>query len=884
MNRLRNGNETGAVGRPEPGRNAATPDAELVHAARRGDKRAFMEIVARHQAMVCGIALGILGDFAASEDAGQEAFLTAWRKFHELREPERLRAWLGQIARNAALGHLRRRRGHDALEDAPDLADELPTPDQAAANEEEAAMVRESLAKLPETYRLPLILFYREGQSVHAVAELLAISEDAVKQRLARGREMLRDRMSGLIENVLTRTGPTPVFTMAIAVAIGALAAPAAMAGSVFAATAAAGTTSTATSSASILTAMNTSNAFLISAALVTAVCVPIGYHIRTSNEPTAATHTGAQLEAESAKASQKTPPSFESSALFAQWKQLHDTYGTTAEAMPDIYQAIASLKDPFQRRAFRAALIAEWVQLDPTNGLEFVLRGGSDAGQRRQFFDEWLARDARAAVDALMASGRSGEGLARDSLTEIARRVPGRVAETAARLPKSDNYWDTKVRDAFAIVAEGGLVSARDAAEAMTGPNREAALAGVAQAWAKSDLDGAIAWAKKLPDGTDRDEVIRAALMGKAAVDPMSALEQVSLVPPGGKERYFATTTGARVLKEAATADFDATVNWLAAHPGRLGSEDLLGLASSVTEKLNADAVGFLTQHAASGSLVAMLPAIESALLNQGAGQRAAIWDWLKTQPDDETAKELKRQVLSSGGYQDPALALRLVADLPRTPDGDAEVQSLARNLFNGGRALYRFDKLFEQAPERLRQPLVEAAFSFLSSETLDPPQKWVARLAQLPEAARAQGVESIARAWAAQAPEDAIGWAASLPADEIRAGAVANITSAWAAKDSQGASAWVAAMPAGMERDRSARSLVLAIAEKFPREAWDWAVSIGDASTRASAATHAAQMMAAHDPATARQWIENGPFTPEDKATLQSALKPANQSTGPR
>src|SRR5215471_962808 len=93
------------------------PDAELVHAARRGHKQAFVEIVARHQAMVCGIALGILGDFAASEDAAQEAFLTAWRKFHDLREPERLRPWLAQIARTAALGHLRRKKGHDVLDD-----------------------------------------------------------------------------------------------------------------------------------------------------------------------------------------------------------------------------------------------------------------------------------------------------------------------------------------------------------------------------------------------------------------------------------------------------------------------------------------------------------------------------------------------------------------------------------------------------------------------------------------------------------------------------------------------------------------------------------------------------------------------------------------------
>jgi RNA polymerase sigma-70 factor (ECF subfamily) len=95
----------------------STPDADLVLAARRGDKRAFVEIVARHQAMVTGIALGILKDFAASEDAAQEAFLTAWRKIHDLQQPDRLRAWLGQIARNAALGYLRRHRGAEPLEE-----------------------------------------------------------------------------------------------------------------------------------------------------------------------------------------------------------------------------------------------------------------------------------------------------------------------------------------------------------------------------------------------------------------------------------------------------------------------------------------------------------------------------------------------------------------------------------------------------------------------------------------------------------------------------------------------------------------------------------------------------------------------------------------------
>ena len=671
--------------RPEAGTNAALSDAQLVRAAWLGDKRAFVEIVARHQAMVCGIALAVLGDFAASEDAAQEAFLTAWRKIHELRDPERLRAWLGQIARHAALGARRRQRKHGVLEDTPDLPDKSPPPDELAASEEEATLVREALEKLPETYREPLILYYRENQSTQAVATALGISEEAVRQRLARGREMLRDQLAGVIEAVLVRTRPTAIFTMAIAVAIGALATPAAVASGVFAA---AGTTSVSTSSTSFLTTMTTSKTLFIAAAIVTAVCIPVGYQWRASHESLASTRASGQSKGEASTSERKPSMSFETSALFAQWKQLHDTYGTTADAMPGIYQAIATLKDPFQRRAFRAALIAEWVQLDPAAGFSFFSGRGSNATERQQFFDEWLASDARGAAQAL-ASTPGSEDMLRDSLPEIARRVPERVAEIVRGLPRSKTpvYAETKVRDAFAIVAEAGLASARTAAEAISGPNRDNALAGVAQAWAKSDFNAAIAWAKGLPEGTDRDEIIRAALMGKATVDPVAALESAGLVPPGGSSRWFASTTSARVLKEASVVDFDATVNWLAAHPGRFSGEDLVGLANTVTEKLNADAAGFLTQYAQSGSLAAMLPAIESALLNEGSGQRAAVWDWLKTQPEDETTKELRRQVLSTGASSEPGLAMRMATDLPRTADGDSQVMELARSLLSSQR-----------------------------------------------------------------------------------------------------------------------------------------------------------------------------------------------------
>ena len=105
--------ETAAPGTLKPAQVASSSDADLVRAAARGDKQAFVEIVVRSQAMVCGVALGIVGNIAASEDVAQEAFLTAWRKIHELREPEKLRAWMRPRCANVCLPNITSKSGPD---------------------------------------------------------------------------------------------------------------------------------------------------------------------------------------------------------------------------------------------------------------------------------------------------------------------------------------------------------------------------------------------------------------------------------------------------------------------------------------------------------------------------------------------------------------------------------------------------------------------------------------------------------------------------------------------------------------------------------------------------------------------------------------------------
>lgn len=857
-------------------------DAELVQAVRLGDKRAFVEIVARHQSMVCGIALGILGDFAAGEDAAQEAFVAAWQSIRELREPERLKGWLCQIARNAALGHRRRKKGEASLDERLDLPDEAPQPDEILAKSEETALVCDALAKLPETYRLPLVLYYREGQSVHAVAETLALSEEAVRQRLARGREMLRDRMTKLVESVLIRTGPTAVFTVAVAAAIGALATPSAIAGGVFATTAsassgAAPSATTTTSSILGMIGMKTT----ITAVFVLVASLPLGYGIKLSKrsgQPTRSTSAQAALPT-----STNAPLQFQNSAWYAHWRRLHETYGTDSAAMPLIYKAINDIKDSFQRRAFNAALISEWVQVDPAGAFAFFSADEHTGGQRRQMFGEWLARDPKAAIDAFLANSKPWNSTVHDALLEVAKYAPTRLAEVVALLPKPDNFWDANVRDAFSTFAEGSLAQARNAAENLTGPNRQQALEGVARAWSKADPAAAITWARSLPNGTDRNEVIRAALVGLAGVSPAAALDQIGIVPPGGKQMYFATTTGARVLSAAVQTDFDGTVAWVAAHPGRLTQEDLAGMAQAVTQRLNADPAGFLSSRAADGSLGAILPAIASALLNGSAGQQGAVWSWLATQPDSDSIRSLKDQVLNAAAWQDPAVALTLSKDLPATAEGDKELTTFAQSLLNGGSMLYRFDSLYAQASDRLREPLLEAAFRCLRGDNLDNPQTWLSRLAQLPQSSEDSAQQSLARAWAERSPEAAIAWAHSLGLDSGRATAESAIVSAWATTDPVSAGSWVSSLGQGPEKDQSAKALAYALSETRPSDAWNWALNISDQSMRMDAATHIAKLMAGRDLNATRQWIESSSLPAAAKAQLQASLDSGSNAIGP-
>lgn len=200
-------------------------DVTLVARSAGGDRPAFAQIVARYQSLVCSIAYSATGSVSRSEDVAQETFLAAWRSLGELRDPERLRAWLCAIARRLAFNRIRSEGtepAHDALPievvaEAPALE---PALDEAAIRSEEQAILWRSIGRIPATYREPLVLFYREHQSIERVAQSLGLSEDTVRQRLSRGRKLLQQEVLAFVEGALERSAPGKAFTLAVIAAL----------------------------------------------------------------------------------------------------------------------------------------------------------------------------------------------------------------------------------------------------------------------------------------------------------------------------------------------------------------------------------------------------------------------------------------------------------------------------------------------------------------------------------------------------------------------------------------------------------------------------------------------------------------------------------------
>lgn len=174
-------------------------DSALLSRARRGDARAYEEIVRRYQQIAFRTAYVITGSAPEAEDAAQEGFLKAYRALGRFREGADPRPWLLRIvaneARNRARSAGRRRNLELRLVEDFRPGDAAPSPEAAAiAGDERRRLLRE-LNSLGDDDRLVISCRYLLGLRGEETASALGIPEGTVKSRLSRALARLRERL-----------------------------------------------------------------------------------------------------------------------------------------------------------------------------------------------------------------------------------------------------------------------------------------------------------------------------------------------------------------------------------------------------------------------------------------------------------------------------------------------------------------------------------------------------------------------------------------------------------------------------------------------------------------------------------------------------------------
>lgn len=181
-------------------------DAALVAGLQAGDAQAFETLVRRHSAPLLRLARRFLGNEEDARDALQDAMVAVFRSIGSFEGNAMLSTWLHRIVVNACLMKLRskRRRPDESeiepllpafKEDGHQIEPSTPwteTAESILEREETRALVRESIAKLPDAYRIVLHLRDIEEMSTEETAEILGITRNAVKIRLHRARQALR--------------------------------------------------------------------------------------------------------------------------------------------------------------------------------------------------------------------------------------------------------------------------------------------------------------------------------------------------------------------------------------------------------------------------------------------------------------------------------------------------------------------------------------------------------------------------------------------------------------------------------------------------------------------------------------------------------------------
>ncbi len=198
----------------EPGAKIAlSQEWQLIKRCKAGDREAFNEIIGNYQKKVINIAYHFLGNYTEAIDLTQDAFIRAYLSIRRFRQDSSFYTWLYRITVNLCKNRLKYRKRHGFYQkrslDEPleleegsvrlDLATGKPSPRESLESKEKISLIRQAIDSLEETQRTVLILRDREMMRYEEIARVLKCEVGTVKSRLHRAREILKEKLKGVL-------------------------------------------------------------------------------------------------------------------------------------------------------------------------------------------------------------------------------------------------------------------------------------------------------------------------------------------------------------------------------------------------------------------------------------------------------------------------------------------------------------------------------------------------------------------------------------------------------------------------------------------------------------------------------------------------------------
>lgn len=176
-------------------------DVELIENCIKGNNDYFAPLVSRYKNLVYSVVLRMTSNSDEANDLAQEVFIKVYKNLEKYNSEFKFSTWIMRITTNHVIDS--RRKKHFETTNISDLEVEIATddnPEKVFLEKETKSELKTVVDQLPEMYRLPIVLYHQQGMSYQEISEIIEEPLSKVKNRIFRGRKLLKESLLKLRE------------------------------------------------------------------------------------------------------------------------------------------------------------------------------------------------------------------------------------------------------------------------------------------------------------------------------------------------------------------------------------------------------------------------------------------------------------------------------------------------------------------------------------------------------------------------------------------------------------------------------------------------------------------------------------------------------------